>query len=246
MHHISTPICRPHVFQAFNAWLDSKLESGGPAVRGLLVYPEGTRSVAAAGLPLRRGMLYYAHSRRLPVQIIITAGKEDVLSEQRFEAAWGRVLVVGYGAVLQSADHDTCDGFVAAVQAEWDRLWAVVYGCSSAAAATATAATVNDARAVAASPPPPSSSGRRLQPLVQCPPVVSYPLGIKLRQAAVVAVSICLLASLPLRLLAPRLLAALPGGLLASHAAAGLMGLFAFFLTGAAVFRKRPDMAAAT
>ena len=35
----------------------------------LLLYPEGTRSQRQASLPLKRGMLRYAHTRKLPVQV---------------------------------------------------------------------------------------------------------------------------------------------------------------------------------
>lgn len=31
--------------------------------------PAGTRNIGKDSLPLRRGMLYYAHSRKLPVQV---------------------------------------------------------------------------------------------------------------------------------------------------------------------------------
>jgi hypothetical protein len=31
--------------------------------------PPGTRNIGKDSLPLRRGMLYYAHSRKLPVQV---------------------------------------------------------------------------------------------------------------------------------------------------------------------------------
>ena len=46
----------------------------------VLVFPEGHRSTKPHSLPLRRGMLKYAHSRKLPVQAVITQGKELVRS----------------------------------------------------------------------------------------------------------------------------------------------------------------------
>jgi hypothetical protein len=33
---------------------------------------------------LKRGMVYYAHSRKLPVQIVMAAHKENVLSEKEW------------------------------------------------------------------------------------------------------------------------------------------------------------------
>ena len=53
--------------QKFNAWLDKELAEGPQP--SLLVYPEGTRSQKDASLPLKRGMLRYAFTRRLPVQV---------------------------------------------------------------------------------------------------------------------------------------------------------------------------------
>lgn len=63
-HHAPLP---PHLVQKFNLWLDRQLSKAHQP--SLLVYPEGTRSLRDASLPLKRGMLRYAHSRRLPVQV---------------------------------------------------------------------------------------------------------------------------------------------------------------------------------
>lgn len=54
--------------QRFNAWIDREVGSNAPQ-HSLLVYPEGTRSQRHASLPLKRGMLRYAHSRGLPLQV---------------------------------------------------------------------------------------------------------------------------------------------------------------------------------
>ena len=60
----------------------------------------GHRSTKAQSLPLRRGMLHYAHSRQVPVQIVITANKEAVISEKDMSAHFGQTLVVGYSEVI--------------------------------------------------------------------------------------------------------------------------------------------------
>ncbi len=60
----------------------------------------GHRSTAVQSLPLRRGMLHYAYSRQMPVQIVITAGKEAVISEKDMAAHFGQTLLVGYSEVL--------------------------------------------------------------------------------------------------------------------------------------------------
>lgn len=55
----------------FNKWLDEKLEDSPVPNLGLLVYPEGHRSIKSKPLPLKRGMVYYAHSRELPIQVCL-------------------------------------------------------------------------------------------------------------------------------------------------------------------------------
>jgi hypothetical protein len=41
-------------------------------------------------------MLYYAFSRKLPVQIVIGANKEAIISEKHLTARLGQTAVVGY------------------------------------------------------------------------------------------------------------------------------------------------------
>ncbi len=60
----------------------------------------GHRSTKAQSLPLRRGMMHYAYSRRVPIQIVITANKEAVISEKDMSAHFGQTLVVGYSEVI--------------------------------------------------------------------------------------------------------------------------------------------------
>jgi hypothetical protein len=64
-----------------------------------MVYPEGHRSAKNESLPLKRGMLHYAHSRGVPVQIIMSAGKEDVLNEKTGTAGFGKAMITSYSRV---------------------------------------------------------------------------------------------------------------------------------------------------
>lgn len=50
----------------------------------LLLLLAGHRGTGPHSLPLKRGMVYYAHSRKLPVQIVMAAHKENVLSEKEW------------------------------------------------------------------------------------------------------------------------------------------------------------------
>jgi 1-acyl-sn-glycerol-3-phosphate acyltransferase len=106
---------------AFNSWLDSKI-AASPAP-GLVVYPEGHRSSLEHSLPLKRGMLHYAYGRKVPVQVVMSAGKERVLSEKRRRAAWGGIVATAYAPVIHPSDYSDFSSFMAAVQASWDAAW---------------------------------------------------------------------------------------------------------------------------
>eukprot|EP00798_Chlamydomonas_sp_ICE-L_P007731 gene7731-903_t len=92
---------------AFNKRLDGKLADS--PIPGLLVYPEG--------------MLYFAHSRNIPVQIVVSSGKEYVLTEKKIRARIGRTVVSTFSAKITPSDFPSCEAFLEHVQKEWDRLW---------------------------------------------------------------------------------------------------------------------------
>lgn len=72
------------------------------------------------------------HRAHIHMQIIICRGKERVMSEKTVTVRWGATLVAGYSKVLASTDHARYEDWVSAVQAEWDSLWAAVYGAADA------------------------------------------------------------------------------------------------------------------
>uniref|UniRef100_A0A0G4HUM9 Phospholipid/glycerol acyltransferase domain-containing protein n=1 Tax=Chromera velia CCMP2878 TaxID=1169474 RepID=A0A0G4HUM9_9ALVE len=75
----------------FSAWLDSQFDREKNIRTGLLGYPEGTRSHCKASLKqpirLKKGLLQYAYSRGIPVQVIYTDGQLQVLDERTNFAA---------------------------------------------------------------------------------------------------------------------------------------------------------------
>eukprot|EP01025_Chloroclados_australasicus_P050855 TRINITY_DN590_c0_g1_i2.p2 TRINITY_DN590_c0_g1~~TRINITY_DN590_c0_g1_i2.p2 ORF type:complete len:345 (-),score=30.86 TRINITY_DN590_c0_g1_i2:150-1184(-) len=111
--------------QAFNAWIDELIEKSPCA--GIIVFPEGTRNQGLKSLPLKRGMLYYAHSRKLPVQVVITDGKEDIMQEKKWHIGFGRKMKVGYSELIQSSNYENMEDFMEKVQAAWDDVWQKVY-----------------------------------------------------------------------------------------------------------------------
>lgn len=68
-----------------------------PCCRAVLC--AGHRSTRPTSLPLKRGMMHYGFSRKLPVQLIITRGKEDVMSEKAGTVHFGTTLATGYSQV---------------------------------------------------------------------------------------------------------------------------------------------------
>lgn len=106
---------------AFNSWLDSKI-AASPAP-GLVVYPEGHRSSLPDSLPLKRGMLHYAYGRKVPVQCVLSAGKELVISEKQRRASWGTAIATAYASPIFPADYSDFASFMAAVQQSWDAAW---------------------------------------------------------------------------------------------------------------------------
>lgn len=114
----------------FNAMLDRHVANSPRS--GLVVYPEGHRNLRETSLPLKRGMLHYAHLRNMPVQVVITAGKELLLSETQLSAGFGAHLRVGYSKVIHPAQCSKgFDQFVQLVQQEWDETWARVYAADA-------------------------------------------------------------------------------------------------------------------
>ncbi|KAL4452524.1 hypothetical protein ABPG75_008186 [Micractinium tetrahymenae] len=112
--------------EKFNRWIDEQ-RAASPQT-GLSVYPEGHRSLQDVSLPLKRGMLYYAHSRKLPVQVVIGANKEAIISEKHCTARLNQTAVVGYSEPIITADYPDFESFWAKVQETWDAQWAAVFG----------------------------------------------------------------------------------------------------------------------
>jgi hypothetical protein len=111
--------------EAFNSWLDAAISSS--PMKGLIVYPEGHRNQKPESLPLKRGILKYAYSRKMPAQIIITNGKEQLMSEKKLTVGFNAQLVCGYSEVITTADYADFESFLAKVQETWDSTWREVY-----------------------------------------------------------------------------------------------------------------------
>lgn len=72
-------------------------------------------------------MLHYAFSRKMPVQVIISANKEAILSEKEFVARWFQRVAVGYSDVIDPAEFEDASTFIDGVQKTWDAKWDEVF-----------------------------------------------------------------------------------------------------------------------
>lgn len=57
----------------------------------------------------------------------MSANKEAVISEKELSCKFGQEVLVGYSEAMHPSSYPTFDGFVAAVQKEWDIQWSRVY-----------------------------------------------------------------------------------------------------------------------
>lgn len=115
---------------SFNAWIDREWRKSTQTALG--VYPEGHRSTTGKSLPLKRGMLHYAYDRQIPVQIVIGANKESILSEKKMVVGFGRTVRVGYSDVIFPESFSDFESFMGKVQSTWDGEWKEVMGANNA------------------------------------------------------------------------------------------------------------------
>lgn len=116
--------------EAFNKWLDNDIAMS--AVKGLIVYPEGHRSLKKESLPLKRGMLKYAFLRNFPCQVVMTKGKELVMSEKQLSVGFNPDLPLGYSEVINTKDFEDFDSFFAKVVEVWEQTWSDVHDSDAA------------------------------------------------------------------------------------------------------------------
>lgn len=111
--------------EAFNRWLDKEIAHSSQ--KGLNVYPEGHRNLLPEPLPLKRGMLKYCHSRKMLLQIIITRGKERLLSEKQLRVGFEIPLVCGFSEVLDPTEFESFDDFWGRFEELWGKMWETVH-----------------------------------------------------------------------------------------------------------------------
>ena len=79
-------------FDDFFQWIDSKFEMHKTGRTNLVVYPEGHRNLKKEPLPLRSGMIKYAFSRKMPIQMYMCSGYDEVINEKKFSGSLGSAV----------------------------------------------------------------------------------------------------------------------------------------------------------
>eukprot|EP01094_Clydonella_sp_ATCC50884_P017160 TRINITY_DN2931_c3_g1_i1.p1 TRINITY_DN2931_c3_g1~~TRINITY_DN2931_c3_g1_i1.p1 ORF type:complete len:427 (-),score=157.80 TRINITY_DN2931_c3_g1_i1:157-1356(-) len=112
--------------EALYCWIDDNFNR--TFLDSLVVFPEGTRNLADVPRPLRRGMVYYAYTRSIPVQVIITKGNEEVLSEtQLFGGSAGTRVLFRYGSIVDPRNYETREDFFDEVEERFKAEFAFLY-----------------------------------------------------------------------------------------------------------------------
>jgi len=110
-------------YEKLNASLDAHFEKFGGEFTGMVCYPEGTRNIKPQSKPLKRGMLRYAYSRKMAVQVICTARKERVFSSHLYCAERNLALPMYVTEVIQAEDYTDFEDFYNEIRSKWDDAW---------------------------------------------------------------------------------------------------------------------------
>ena len=111
------------------AWTAKFWESSYRAFpdKGVVLYPEGTRSFEPQGLPLKPGGLVSIFQLGWPVQVVITSNKEWLVSEKSCYVGCGTCCVTSISAPLYPSETETAEAFIDRVQSVWNETWKDAY-----------------------------------------------------------------------------------------------------------------------
>ena len=110
-------------YEKLNASLDEHFDKFYDEFTGMVCYPEGTRSIKPQSKPLKRGILRYAYSRKMAVQVICTARKERVFSSHLYCAQRNLALPMYVAEVIQAEDYTDFEDFYNEIRSKWDDAW---------------------------------------------------------------------------------------------------------------------------
>eukprot|EP00913_Durusdinium_trenchii_P014737 g13825.t1 len=99
----------------------------GFAGKGVVLYPEGTRSLLPEGLPLKLGALGAAYELQWPVQVVITTNKECVTAEREMAVNFGTLCVSSVSRVIDPGTFASMEAFIEVVKETWRKTWKEAY-----------------------------------------------------------------------------------------------------------------------
>ena len=67
---------------SFFKWLDNQFDAPFTLKKGLIFYGEGHRNPSPDPLPLKKGMIRYSYERKIPIQMVMAFGVENVMLEK--------------------------------------------------------------------------------------------------------------------------------------------------------------------
>ncbi|CAK8993255.1 unnamed protein product [Durusdinium trenchii] len=111
------------------AWMKHFLSERikGFAGKGVVLYPEGTRSLLPEGLPLKLGALGAAYELQWPVQVVITTNKECVTAEREMAVNFGTLCVSSVSRVIDPGTFASMEAFIEVVKETWRKTWKEAY-----------------------------------------------------------------------------------------------------------------------
>jgi 1-acyl-sn-glycerol-3-phosphate acyltransferase len=122
-------INRSNIGQIDEFFKKVEIERKSDKYNNFIVYPEGTRRARQnESCMLKKGFIYHSYNTNLPLQIIITKNKEDIIEEKKFKARRNAVLYVYYSDVIYP-DYKkfTREEYYEHIQNIWDNCWKKVY-----------------------------------------------------------------------------------------------------------------------
>mmetsp|Transcript_140080 Transcript_140080/g.446983 ORF Transcript_140080/g.446983 Transcript_140080/m.446983 type:complete len:333 (-) Transcript_140080:71-1069(-) len=95
--------------------------------KGLVFYPEGTRSQTPFGNPIKHTGLKAIYNLGWPVQVVITTNKERFVNERKCCVGIGEQLVSSVSDAIWPQQCTSADAFVEAFEIAWTSTWTAAY-----------------------------------------------------------------------------------------------------------------------
>mmetsp|Transcript_52436 Transcript_52436/g.111739 ORF Transcript_52436/g.111739 Transcript_52436/m.111739 type:complete len:342 (+) Transcript_52436:190-1215(+) len=96
-------------------------------MKGLVLYPEGTRSHLPKGNPLKTKSLEAIYKLGWPVQVVISTNKENLMNEGKCWVGIGETINTAVSEAIWPNQVTTCEEFLEKIKATWSSTWDEAY-----------------------------------------------------------------------------------------------------------------------